>query len=269
MEERMTIRLPARFLSVGQCVAHEGWLHPARTLDSAVLIVVEQGRFGMTVGQRQFALEAKQAVLLPAGIAHAGVRVEGEEAPRYYWTHFREGADAGGNRIELGLMPICLSEMTYNRLASGFHQLISESSVAGENAVICDYMLSLLLLEAQRGDREAPRTAVANRMFEYIRLHCFDRLTLSDLSRELGYSEDYLSRLFHEYADCSYRQYIHRLRMSRAKKELLSGTKSIQQIAVECGYSNAKFFSTVFMKHEGVTPSDYRNMYGGIHQNNA
>ena len=49
----------------------------------------------------------------------------------------------------------------------------------------------------------------------------------------------------------------------------VGSTRSIQQIAVACGYSNAKFFSTVFMKYEGVTPTDYRNMYGGIHQNNA
>lgn len=265
----MTIQLPARFLSVGQCVAREGWRHPARTLDSAVLIVVEDGRFGLTVGERRFALEANQAALLPAGIPHAGVRIEGEISPKYYWAHFREGVGAPENRVEIGLAPVRLSEMAYNRLASGFHQLINECSVAAENATIRDYMLSLLLLEVQRGDREAPRTAIANRMFEYIRLHCFEKLTLSDLSRELGYSEDYLSRLFHEYADCSYRQYIHQLRMSRAKRELLSGTKSIQQIAVACGYSNAKFFSTVFMKNEGVTPSDYRNMYGGIHQNNA
>ena len=57
--------------------------------------------------------------------------------------------------------------------------------------------------------------------------------------------------------------------MARAKRELLGSVKSIQQIAETCGYSNAKFFSTVFLKQEGVTPSAYRNLYGGLHQNNA
>ena len=38
-----TVRLPARFLSVGQCVAREGWVHPERVLDSSVLIAVSVG----------------------------------------------------------------------------------------------------------------------------------------------------------------------------------------------------------------------------------
>ena len=91
---------------------------------------------------------------------------------------------------------------------------------------------------------------------------------LLDVARgELGYTEDYLSRLFHENANCSFRQYLHRLRMDRAKRELLSGVKTIQQIAGECGYSNSKFFSTVFLKCEGLSPSEYRNLYGTQHQN--
>ena len=72
-----------------------------------------------------------------------------------------------------------------------------------------------------------------------------------------------------ESARCSFRSYIHQLRLARAKRELLGSVKSIQQIAESCGYSNAKFFSTVFLKQEGVTPSAYRNLYGGLHQNNA
>ena len=121
----------------------------------------------------------------------------------------------------------------------------------------------------EREGRQTQKTAVTNRMLEYIRLHCFEQLTLQDLSRALGYSEDYLSRLFHESARCTFRGYVHQLRMARAKRELLGSVKSIQQIAESCGYSNAKFFSTVFLKQEGLTPSAYRNLYGGLHQNNA
>ena len=153
--------------------------------------------------------------------------------------------------------------------ATCFHQLINENSLNQAHSLLSDYMISVLLLEIQRENQQMPKAAVANRMLEYIRLHCFEKLALSDLSAALGYSEDYLSRLFHEHVKCSFRQYIHRLRMQRATKELLSSVKTIQQIAAECGYNNAKFFSTAFMKCEGISPSAYRNMYGGLHQNNA
>ncbi len=266
--ETLTVRLPARFLSVGQCVAREGWIHPDRTLDSSVLIVVERGRFGIAVGGERFVPGPGQALLLPEGVRHAGFRVEGEGAPTYYWAHFEGGAGAD-SAVRLPAGPVALTELAFNRLATRFHQLINEGSVNRGRSLLCDYMLSTLLLELQREERETPRAAVANRMLEYVRLHCYEKLTLCDLSRALGYSEDYLSRLFHEQAACSFRQYIHRLRMQRATKELLGSVKTIQQIAEECGYNNAKFFSTAFMKCEGITPSAYRNMYGGLHQNNA
>jgi AraC-like DNA-binding protein/DNA-binding XRE family transcriptional regulator len=164
---------------------------------------------------------------------------------------------------------VTLEDTAFNRVANGFHQLLNENSLPSRDSLLCDYMLSLILLELQREGRQTQKTAVTNRMLEYIRLHCFEKLTLQDLARALGYSEDYLSRLFHENARCSFRGYVQQMRMARAKRELLGSVKSIQQIAELCGYSNAKFFSTVFLKQEGLTPSAYRNLYGGLHQNNA
>lgn len=269
MENGLTIRIPACFASAGQFVAQPGWTHPRRVLDTTVLIVVECGRFGLTVDGRAHVLGANQALLLPAGLAHGGFHCDGEAPARYYWAHFEDGRGMGGQALRLGLEPIDLTDIAYSRVANGFHQLLNENSLSSGDGLMCDYMLSLILLELQREGRQTQKTAVTNRMLEYIRLHCFEKLTLQDLSRALGYSEDYLSRLFHENARCSFRGYVHQLRMARAKRELLGSVKSIQQIAELCGYSNAKFFSTVFLKQEGLTPSAYRNLYGGLHQNNA
>ena len=269
VEDHICVHIPARFASVGQCVAREGWAHPERVLDSTVLIVVESGRFGLAVEDQEYVLEAHQALLLPAGRRHSGFHCKDETAPRYYWAHFEDGQGMGSQALKLGLPPLHLTDIAFNRIANGFHQLLNENSLSPGEGLLSDYMLSLILLELQREGRQTQRSAVTNRMFEYIRLHCYEKLTLLELSRALGYSEDYLSRLFHENASCSFRSYIHHLRLMRAKRELLSSVKTIQQIAEECGYSNAKFFSTAFMKQEGVTPSAYRNLYGGLHQNNA
>ena len=267
--ERVEVRLPVRFASAGQFSAREGWIHPDRLLGSSVLIVVEQGRFGIGVGRRHYTVGPGQAMLLPAGVRHFGVAVEDARPPVYYWAHFEDGGLAQGDVLCFSGLQTALSETAFDRLAFGFHQLINENSLGQGRSLICDYLLTILLLELGQQAREAPRAAVANRMLEYIRLHCFERLTLKDLAGALGYTEDYLSRLFHESVRCSFRQYIHQLRMQRAKRELLSGVKPIQQIALECGYANSKFFSTVFLKCEGLPPSAYRNLYGGLHQNDA
>ena len=265
--EFVSVQLPARFVSAGQCVARDGWAHPARLLDSTVLIVVKSGCFGLRVNRAEYRPRARQAVLLPAGLPHQGFHFDGEAAPEYYWAHFENGGAVAGSRVRFDALVLDLTEDAYSRLVIGFHQLISESRQARRRGDICDYLLSILLLELQQGSGEAPRNAVASRMLEYIRLHCFEKLTLNDLAHALGYTEDYLSRLFHESVHCSFRQYLHRLRMARAKRELLGSVKPITQIAAECGYGNPKFFSAAFMKCEGLSPSAYRNMFSGQHQN--
>lgn len=266
-DERITVRLPARFLSAGQCVAHPGWVHPRRTLDSSVLIAVERGRLGIYVGEERFAAGEGQALLLPAGVPHSGFPVGRGEEPVYVWAHFRGGEADTGQEVRPDSLCAALAGGSRDRMINTFHQLISESSTRG-GGLTCDYLLSLLLLELC-GKRETPRSVLTNRVLEYIRLHCYERLTLDDLNRAFGYSGDYLSRLFHEDMHMPFRQYIHQLRLLRAKRELLGGVKSVGQIAEECGYGNAKFFSTVFMKQEGISPSAYRSLYGSLHQNDA
>jgi len=91
--------------------------------------------------------------------------------------------------------------------------------------------------------------------------------TWADLSEAFGYSEDYLTKFFNANVNCSFRSYLHQIRLENARRELLSTTKSVQAIADECGYSNAKFFSTVFRKHTGMSPTAYRALYGKLYQN--
>ena len=263
------VNLPVRFISAGQVVSEPGWIHPKRLLNSHVLIVVKQGHFGMAVNGREYVLSAGQAFLMPAGLEHCGFRAEQEEAPVYYWAHFEDESLSGRDRDNLGALSACLSGPAFDRVVSAFHQLINRSSVVKGPSALCDTLLSVILLEIREEETENPQPAVVSRMLEYIRLHCFEKLDWNSLSLALGYTGDYLSRQFHSHMKCSFRQYIHLLRMDRACRELLSSEKPVQQIASECGYGNVKFFSTVFLKTEGLSPTAYRNRFSRIHQNNA
>ena len=249
--ETLSVQLPARFLSAGQGSV-PGWQPASGTdPDTLLLIVRETGSEAGRGSACRHMLVRPSGAPLPDGF--------GADVPaRWYWIRFRSAAGPDPARVSFSPLPLSLSETAFDRFSYGFHQLLRESgSIPG----LCDYLLSALLLVLQDDSCPAPRTAVAARLLEYIRLHCCEPLTLPDIARALGYSEDYLSHLLHEQVSCSFRQYVHLLRMQRAKKELLSGFRSIREIAEECGYTNAKFFSTSFLKYEGVTPSAFRNLY--------
>lgn len=83
-------------------------------------------------------------------------------------------------------------------------------------------------------------------------------LSVSDLAREIGTSETYLRRIFAKALGISPLEYINDLRFSRAGELLLSGFYTVEQVALECGFSDAKYFSTSFKKRFGVTPTEYK-----------
>ena len=252
----VSVSLPARFLSAGQ--APSAGLRAASGFapGSFLLAIRDDGDAFGTDGNRA---SCRQAFLLSPGDPMPGE--PGSGTAGWYWIRFRTGEGPDVVCVPIGSRPVQLSESAFNRFSYGFHQLLCKSTGNPSTAGLCDYMLSVLLLTLRDDSDEAPRSAAAARLLEYIRLHCFEPLTLPDAARDLGYSEDYLSRLLHEQVSCSFRTYIHLLRMQRAKKALLSGSGSIQEIAEDCGYPNAKFFSTAFRKYEGLTPSTFRNLY--------
>ena len=259
--EILSVQLPARFLSAGQGPV-PGWQAASVTDPDALLLIVRET--GSETGSDG---ACRQVLVLPYGASLPdGFRTAAPS--RWYWIRFRSAAGPESTRVSLSRLPLPLSETAFNRFSYSFHQLLRES---GGLPDLSDYMLSVLLLTLQENSTPAPRTAVAARLLEYIRVHCCEPLTLPDIARALGYSEDYLSHLLHEQVSCSFRRYVHLLRMQRAKKELLSGFRSIREIAEECGYTNAKFFSTSFLKYEGITPSAFRNLYasGPVREDSA
>jgi len=86
------------------------------------------------------------------------------------------------------------------------------------------------------------------------------RISLNDVARFACVHPTYLSRLFHHYTGCSFREYINRLRITKARRLLLNPSKSILEISCEVGFFDQSYFSRVFKTIEGVTPGQYRKV---------
>lgn len=82
--------------------------------------------------------------------------------------------------------------------------------------------------------------------------------TLADLS---GISKRYLSSQFVKYFKLSPKQYIIQLQLSLARELLLNSELSISKIAINCGFKNEYYFSKLFKKKIGESPSTYRKSH--------
>ena len=98
---------------------------------------------------------------------------------------------------------------------------------------------------------------------EYIDSHFQKDMSLDDVSRELNISPYYFSKLFKEETGENFVEYVTGRRMDRAKQLLKNPEKSIKEICIEVGYSDPNYFSRIFKKYQGVSPTEYKEKVGG------
>ena len=112
-------------------------------------------------------------------------------------------------------------------------------------------------------DEKAP--AVVNEAKLYMSLHFSEPgLMLQDVAKAVSMSSSRFSTVFSQQNGQTFTEYLIFLRLNKAK-ELLRGTDlRNSQIAGEVGYNDAHYFSYIFKKNTGITPTDYRLQYQNI-----
>lgn len=93
----------------------------------------------------------------------------------------------------------------------------------------------------------------------YLSLHCTEaeNVTLSALSRQFGLSVPYLCRIFKAHTSLTLNAYVGELRCSRAADLIREGT-TLTDAAAITGFSDYNYFSRLFKKNMGMSPSQYR-----------
>ena len=83
-------------------------------------------------------------------------------------------------------------------------------------------------------------------------------LTLDDISKELYVSPQYLSRMYKNETGENFIERLTAVRIENAKKLMKEGEYSIKEICYMSGYCDPNYFSRLFKKHEGISPSAYQ-----------
>ncbi|MCG7408307.1 AraC family transcriptional regulator [Paenibacillus sp. ACRRX] len=91
----------------------------------------------------------------------------------------------------------------------------------------------------------------------YINGHYMNPLTLDELAELHAMSSKRFSYFFHKYTGFRPIDYVIHYRMERASELLQAGHFPIRDVAVSVGYTNPLYFSRVFKKKFGVSPSAY------------
>jgi Response regulator containing CheY-like receiver domain and AraC-type DNA-binding domain len=93
-------------------------------------------------------------------------------------------------------------------------------------------------------------------MIEYVHTHYAEDITLEQLASQLYISKNYLNQLFKKVTGETFTNYVIRVRIEKAKVLLLEGKHLIYEVSEMVGYQNVPYFTTLFKKYCGVTPSE-------------
>ena len=106
--------------------------------------------------------------------------------------------------------------------------------------------------------KEETSDSVVSRSLTYIKEHFSEEITLDDVARQVDISPYYFSKLFKQEVGENFIEYLTQTRIAKAKEYLVNPKYSIKEICGLCGYSDPNYFSRIFRKYEGVSPSEYR-----------
>lgn len=92
----------------------------------------------------------------------------------------------------------------------------------------------------------------------YIETHYMDDISLQDVAAQLHYSDAYFCRFFKQNFDKNFIMYLSELRVEKAKELLEDMTINVKDISAKVGFRDSSYFTKVFKRITGVTPSEYR-----------
>ena len=102
------------------------------------------------------------------------------------------------------------------------------------------------------------RQKPATKIKEYLNLHYQEDITLDRLAEVIGYTKNYLCRIFRENTGITINEYLSDLRISRAANLLASTDMEISEVSKAAGYTNIFHFIKRFKKIIGIPPGGYR-----------
>jgi len=103
------------------------------------------------------------------------------------------------------------------------------------------------------------RALLVHQAKAYIEDHCDNSgLSLNEVAAQVNLSPSYFSAVFSQENGETFRDYLTRVRIERAKELLRTTNLKCFEVAYQSGYSDPHYFSYIFRKNTGISPQQFR-----------
>lgn len=241
------------------------------------IVYADKKRLFITAGAKEIELEAGQMYIHKPNEFH-NIRCDGERAANSVILTF--DCDCPSLLSIAGIVITCGSEERklmgniINEALSAFATPLglaytqvmekSDDSDFGCEQLIKLYLEQLIILLI-RGNRRAyvpSRSENSNLLAsicDYLERNVEKHLRFDDILKEFSISASMLKRIFRQYMDCGVMEYYSRLKVDAAKQMIREQSYNFTEIANRLSFNTSQYFTTVFRRVSGMTPSEYAN----------
>ena len=253
-----------KFLSVESCGMHVNSNHVTKRAKGRRdyhLLYVKSGELKCLFDGKREVLGSGGYVLYPPGAAQEYEQNGGV----CYWVHFSGTCtdeivtDAGLKRA-----PIFTGDRENNDVVTAFERMIFRYVTTGHNnsfALTADLLRLFAIIESKVIDKAKPD--FDERLCEVIthmHKHYADEVPLCEYAKMAYVSTGRFMHLFKEAMGASPHAYVLAIRMERAAEFLALSLDSVGEIAAKVGFNDALYFSKVFKKRFGISPTEFRKV---------
>lgn len=257
-------------LYAGQVVDERIFYAPMQIHDFCEILYIVEGSGEFIIGGKSYALQQGDVAIYNPGVLHEERSTSQDQGVFKVFYCGVDNLHIEGVPIGLLLPPYVDPVISCGKYAGRVESYLSEmlrecdSQALGYETLCSNLLISLITLIYRIVDAEHQFQALKGkneltiRTKEFIDNNFTQSITLKEIADTLYVSQHYLSRLFKKDLGDSPVNYLITRRIEEAKRLLAESNAPVHEIAASVGYSNDKYFSMLFKKVTGQTPSAFR-----------
>ena len=242
------------------------------------LCFVSEGEIEISIDGKISPLSKNQLILISPGKNHSYHSEKGNQNKAFVicFDSFSQSLDAISEYIfnlestQLSCMSLIAEESraTFRTTERDLLAVADNPLFGGQQALLLqlEYLL-ISLVRSLSSEKSSDIVFISDENFHeelvkailrYLRENIHKKVSLADVCERFNYSRSFICKAFKNQTGESLITCFNRMKAKKAAKILSETSKSVTDIAMELGFKEIKYFDTVFKKHYGVSPVQYR-----------
>lgn len=250
--------------------------YPDHKHKAVEIILCSQNTYTVNVGEEVYKLHEGDILFIPPMSVHSITAPESGERfimlfDTGFFDYFKSKNEIMSFFSEAHVIGINSTTHLYPLIYSSLNRIIQLYFTFNEMNEVEIYsellkIISLMSHSPVKADEEDEKLITHSeiynkfvRVLAYIENNYSEELNLETVAATAGFSKYHFSRLFKQYTDSTFYDYLCSKRIMEAKKLLATNTP-VTDIAFQVGFNNLTTFCRCFKKYSGCSPTQYKNM---------